>query len=204
MTGENAYPGFAAPTVGTNEFNELNFIIRSILAGVSTALPVLVKAVTNAGTVEAPGFVDVQPMVAQIDSRGQVMPHGTIYNIPYVRLQGGGNAVIIDPVVGDIGLCVFASRDISAVKANKAPSQPGSRRQFSMADGVYIGGLLNTVPTSYIRFKANGDIVMKPTATVAVIGTLTATVDVIAAGKSLKLHTHGGVTTGGGTSGPPS
>jgi len=36
-----------------------------------------------------------------------------------------------------------------------------------------------------------------------VAGTLTATTDVIGGGKSLKLHTHGGVTAGGGTSGPP-
>lgn len=34
-------------------------------------------------------------------------------------------------------------------------------------------------------------------------GTITGTTDVIGGGKSLKTHTHSGITTGGGTSGPP-
>lgn len=38
---------------------------------------------------------------------------------------------------------------------------------------------------------------------VEVIGTVTATVDVVGGGKSLKTHKHTGVQTGGGVSGPP-
>lgn len=201
---EDAYAGFEALASATSEYNQLAFVARMIMSGMATTTLVQVKAVTNTGLVAAAGSVDVQPLVAQLDGKGQATPHGIVYGLPYFRLQGGANALIVDPVVGDIGLCVFASHDISSVKVNKAPSNPGSRRRFDMADGLYIGGMLNGVPTNYIRFKANGDIVIKPAATVAVIGTLTATVDVIAAGKSLKLHTHGGVTTGGGTSGPPS
>ena len=41
------------------------------------------------------------------------------------------------------------------------------------------------------------------TGDIAVVGTLTASVDVVAAGKSLVTHQHGGVDTGSGTSGPP-
>lgn len=210
MNEENDYAGFQSATSGTSEYNQIDFIVRSILAGMATATLVEVKSVTNAGEVAPVGSVDVQPMVAQVDARGQPMPHGTIFNVPYMRMQGGTNAVILDPKVGDIGICVFASRDISSVKVNKAPSNPGSRRQFGMSDALYVGGILNGTPTNYIRFKDNGDIVIKPASTVAVIGnvtvtgTVTATVDVVGGGKSLKTHTHGGVTTGGGTSGPPS
>lgn len=41
------------------------------------------------------------------------------------------------------------------------------------------------------------------TGDVGVTGTVTASVDVVGGGKSLKTHTHGGVQTGAGTTGPP-
>jgi phage baseplate assembly protein V len=41
------------------------------------------------------------------------------------------------------------------------------------------------------------------TGNITVTGTLTATTDVIGGGKSLKTHTHSGVTPGGGTTGAP-
>ena len=81
---------------------------------------VQVVAVTNDGGVEPVGFVDVHPMVAQVDGKGQPTPHGVIYGLPYIRVQGGSNAVILDPQVGDIGLAVFCAQDISKVKATKA------------------------------------------------------------------------------------
>lgn len=138
-----------------SDFNAMDFIARQAVSKLATTTLVLVKAVTNAG-VSAVGFVDVQPMVAQIDGRGQPTAHGTIHNVPYMRLQGGARAVILDPVVGDIGIAVFGSRDLSAVKANRAPSNPGSRRQFDMADALYLGGVLNGVPTEYVRFFSGG------------------------------------------------
>ena len=108
------------------------------------------------------GFVDVVPMVNQIDGAGNATPHTTIYNIPYLRMQGGANAVILDPQPGDIGICVFASRDISKVKATKAQGNPGSYRNYSFADGMYMGGLLNGTPTQYVEFSAAGINVTSP------------------------------------------
>lgn len=235
------YSGFDALPTGTSEWNQMDFAVRQILAGVKTAELVLVEAVRPPGGELAPvGFVDVRPMVAQLDAKGQAVPHGTIYNLPYTRIQGGANAVVIDPQPGDIGIAVFCGRDISSVKQTKKPGNPGSLRKFDWADGVYIGGTLNGTPTQYIRFTAEGiEIVSPSTVTirapdmlldgdvmvtgsvtadgdivtggaveaggnVTVGGTLVTTGDVTAAGKSLATHTHGGVTTGGGTSGPPS
>jgi len=194
---------------GGSDFAQTEFVIKSILNRTATATLVLVVAVTNAGEVAPVGFIDVQPMVAQLDGKGQPTPHGIIHNVPYLRLQGGQNAVIMDPVVGDIGIAVFGSHDLSSVKSNKAPSNPGSRRRFSMADALYIGGVLNGVPARYIRFKSDGDVEIKPAAKVTILGdldvtgTVTATVDVLADGISLHDHTHGGVDTGSGDTGPP-
>lgn len=138
-----------------NDFAGQKYIIESILNRIQTVTLVQVKAV-NATGVGAVGTVDIQPMVAQLDGNGKAFPHSTIYNIPYFRLQGGKNAVIIDPQVGDIGMCGFCSRDISSVKANKSPSNPRTLRKYDYADGLYFGGFLNGTPSQYVYFKGSG------------------------------------------------
>lgn len=208
---DGSYAGQQTYADAGSEFATVAFIVNSIMNRKATATLVQVKTVTNGGgAVAAVGFVDVQPMVNQLDGRGQPTPHGIIHNVPYFRLQGGDCAVIIDPKVGDIGLAVFASHDISSVKNNKAISNPGSRRRFSMADGLFLGAFLSQAPTNYIRFDSSGDIELKPAATVRIIGdlhatgTITADTDVIADTISGKTHTHGGVQSGSGTTDPPS
>lgn len=151
-----SYAGTRDNADDTSQFNQIAFVVRQILARSATTTLVQVKKVTNAGGISAVGFVDVQPMVHQIDGNGDPTPHGIIHNIPYLRLQGGTSAVIIDPVVGDIGMASFASHDISQVKRTKKPANPGSRRRFDWADGLYHGGMLNGTPSQYIAFSANG------------------------------------------------
>jgi hypothetical protein len=210
LTDSRNYSGAADYSSGTSELNRLDFVVRRILGQLATTTLVKVVAVHASGELAPVGMLDVQPMVAQLDGKGQATPHGTIHNVPYFRLQGGVNAVIIDPAVGDIGIAVFASHDVSGVKTTKTEGNPGSRRRFSMADALYIGGVLNGTPTHYIRFDSAGDIFLKPAATVTitgdlhVTGTATADVDVVGGGKHLKTHTHSGVTSGSGTSGQPS
>ena len=215
MSDDQSYAGGQKIHSATDEANLMDFFIRSIMGRNATATLVQVKAVTNTGAVAAVGLIDVQPMVAQLDGKGKATPHGIIHNVPYARMQGGTAAFILDPVVGDIGIAVFASHDISSVKNNKAPANPGSRRRFDWADALYVGGVLNGVPAQYIRFTSSGDVEIKPATKVTVLGdlavtgdatvskTLTATTDVVGGGKSLKGHLHTGVTSGGGVSGPP-
>lgn len=138
----------------SNSYNEMLFVIRQKMAELQTALPVKVVAVKPNN--EHTGFVDVQPLVQQISADSTVVDHGIIYNVPYFRIQGGINGIIIDPAVGDIGLCDFCSRDISAVKNAKQIAPPASRRMHSFSDAVYIGGFLNKAPTRFIEFNDNG------------------------------------------------
>lgn len=156
--------GYQSPGDSSSEFRGLMHIIESVFARKATATLVQVKGVTNAGGVSPVGYVDILPLVNQTDGQGNAVPHGIIYHCPYHRLQGGGNAVIIDPQVGDIGIAVFASRDISSVVANKAQANPGSRRRFDMNDGLYIGGVLNGTPTQYVEFSTAGIKIHSPTA----------------------------------------
>ena len=144
----------------------LEFFIQQALNGVQTVSIVRVEAVSNAGELSPVGTVAVKPLVQQMTGEREAVDHGIIYNIPYFRIQGGTDAVIIDPKIGDIGICVFCSRDSSAVKATKKEAPPGSYRTFNWADGMYIGGFLNGVPEQYIRFSASGIEVVTSTNTI--------------------------------------
>lgn len=203
------YSGFKNPGDGTNELNAQAFFIQSTLAKVRTVALVKIISVTNSGGITPVGFVDMQPLVNQIDNSGNKIPHGILYQCPYFRLQGGSNAIILDPQIGDIGIAVFADRDISTVITNKAYANPGSRRKFDMADGLYLGGVLNGTPAQYVAFSASGIAITSPThltinANVQINGTVIVTGgDVVADGISLKTHTHTGITPGGSNTGGP-
>lgn len=141
----------------TSDHNAFNFIVKQRLSRVRTGIPVSVVAVHDGG-VGPPPTVDVQPLVNQIDGVGNQTAHGKIFGVPVLRVQGGKNAIIMDPVVNDIGWLSIADRDISAVKANKGKqSNPGSYRRHNLADGVYIGAILNPAnPTQYVQFTTDG------------------------------------------------
>lgn len=218
--------GYMQPSDGATEYSAHAFVIKSIIGKLATTALVKVVAVTNNGGVSPVGFVDVQPMVNQMDGAGNPTPHATIHNMPYFRLQGGANAIIIDPVVGDIGAAVFCSRDISQVKRTKAIANPGSAARFDWSDGLYIGGFLNGVPTAFVQFMSNGNIqvtspgqvsMTAPTivlngavtvhGSVAATGSVTAVGNVVAGqgtGSQVELIDHLHSAAGGtGTSGPP-
>lgn len=145
------------PNDFANEFNVICFIVRQMTARMDTMKLVKVMAVAGGGgAIAAAGTVDVLPLVNQVDGNMNSTPHGTVYGIPWWRLQGGDGAVIVDPAVGDIGYVTVSDRDISSVKANRAQANPGSARRFDIADGVYVGGVLNGPPTQYLVFTANG------------------------------------------------
>ena len=149
MTAQ-AFPAWQELTSGNSPTNAIKFMIKQAMAQASHVTIVLVKAV-HGGGVAAPPTVDVQPMVAQIDQQGNAQAHGTIYGLPTMRIQGGANAIIIDPQVGDIGVCVFADRDISSAVANQAPANPGSWRRFDWSDGIYLYSIGQTTPTQYVE-----------------------------------------------------
>lgn len=215
MSGHN---GFQDYQDNGSDFYAHSFVIKGILNRIATTALVQVVKVTNAGELSPVGLVDVLPMVNQLDGEGNPTPHQVIHNLPYFRLQGGTNAIILDPQVNDIGAAIFCSRDISAVKRTKAAGNPGSARKMDWADGLYIGGFLNGVPVQRIGFSADGITVVSPTkitltapsveidataglvihANTAVTGTLTDNGHDVGS-----THRHTGTQTGSGISGIP-
>lgn len=203
----------------TSEINAHTFLVQQMLGRISTSTPVKVVAVYPAAVGDQTaslGTVDVLPLVNQQDGAGKITKHQTVYGIPYSRIQGGKSAIIMDPKVGDRGLLVSASRDISSVKTNRAQANPGSRRRFSLSDGMFVGGFLNDKPTNYIqvddvlgvvittpkdlKITVSGTTTINSTGnvnitapTVAVTGNITATGSIIAGsggGDQVNVQTH--------------
>ena len=170
--------------------------------------------------------VDVEPLVHQIDGAGVAVPHGTIHNLPFFTLRAGPAAIRAVPVVGDIGMASFCHSDTSSVRATKDAAPPPSRRRFDWADGLYLGGFLGPTATTWIDVQ-DGQVEVKATTVkltgaveiagdtqitgsltvsedITSSGAITATGEVTGNGKALSTHTHGGVTAGTATTGPPS
>lgn len=187
---------------GTSSYNTFNYLTRNLINDVATAIPVKVVGV-QAGTGSV-GYVDVLPLVTFVSGANKAVQPVNLYHLPYCRIQGGNAAIIVDPIVGDKGLAIFAQADCSTVNADTTePQQPGSKRTHSQSDGFYLGGFLNQSPSCFIELKQDNTIVLTANSGITINGTVTVNGDVVANGISLTSHTHGGVETGGGsTSGP--
>lgn len=158
----DTYPGRHTPATPASEHSVREFHIQQVLSRARFATLVQVKKVTNTGTVEKTGTVDVIPLVNMQDGQGKNFKHVQMYNLPYFRLGAGDKAVIMDPKVDDIGIAVFADRDISTVKKTRKQGPPGSRRRNSMADGLFIGIYLGDKPKCYVRFTDDDKIIVSP------------------------------------------
>jgi len=189
------YAGQAGFNTSGTQYQDLDFLIRQIIAGKAFAAIVKVVSVSGGG-LSTPSIVAVQPMVNQQDFLGNQVPHGVIYNIPCFRLQGGAGAFIIDPVAGDIGQAIICDRDISNVKITGAVSPPGSWRQHSWSDGCYFGGFLNQAPSQYVQITQSG-INIVSTGQINISASGGTTID----GKPFLTHKHTGVMTGGSNTG---
>lgn len=163
MPDDAGYYGTQRPDDASGEYNALAFVVKTILNGRNFCAWVKVVNVDAPGGLALAGTVDVQPLVNQLDGQGQPVPHGVVNDLPYFRAQGGTNAIILDPQVGDIGLCVFADRDSSGVQSARDAANPGSFRRNDMADGFYLGGMLNAVPDQYVMFTEDGISIVSPT-----------------------------------------
>lgn len=149
----------ATPSDLVDEYNSLIYIINSEIKKINTADLVRVIAVNE-------GTIDVQPLLGSIRADGSMNETSPIYNVRYFQWQFGLNKIKAIPAIGDIGLLVCCKRDISNIENGNV----GSFRQFSLADGIYIGGIegLNQPATQSIEFSENN---------LKIIGTGTITVE---------------------------
>lgn len=128
-----------------DNYNALIYIINSEIKKINTADLVRVIAINDDNT------IDVQPLLGSIRADGSMNETSPVYGVRYFQWQFGLNKIKATPAIGDIGLIVCCKRDISNVENGNV----GSFRQFSLADGIYIGGIegLNQEPVQTIEFK---------------------------------------------------
>lgn len=144
-------------TDGQSETGATNFVIEKMLRQVYTVLPVSVQSVEQPDPTGEVGFVDVVPLIRQVDGEGKAIAVSSLYRLPFFRAQCGKNAVIVNPQPGDKGLALFSMRDVSVLKSSRSgPVQPGSRRYMSAADGFYLGGFLNPAAERYVMIDDEG------------------------------------------------
>lgn len=134
---------------GNGEYDAMLYVINQVLGGAHHCSLVRVVAVDGPS-------VDVQPLVNMTDGQGNAIAHGVVNGLRFVRMQGGDSAIIIDPKVGDTGLAVICDNDVSSAVATGDFANPGSMRRNDLADGFYLGGVLNGTPTQYIEFSDAG------------------------------------------------
>lgn len=118
--------------------------------------------------------------------------------------SAGEEVVVLCPA-GEIGSGVIL-RGLS--NTDNPPSGSTLTELVKFADGAVLSydpeahQLAFTLPAgATLAIEATGGVTID--GDVSVTGTLTASVDVVGGGKSLKDHTHTGVQGGSGTSGPP-
>ncbi len=211
--------GLLAPWSTWGKYNNTEFVITQLLSKLQTATLVKVLSCTNEGDISPVGTVNVQPLVNQLDSAGNPFPHTTIFNVPYFRLGSvAGNAIILDPSPGDLGLCCFASRDLTSAIKNQDVANPGSARKYDFSDALYVGLMVGGgIPSQYVRFNSSGIEIVSPseiTIKAPTInlegninqtdGTITAETDVLGGSSSISLvnHKHTSETPGSPTSPP--
>lgn len=158
------------PNTTSSDYNSLLFSIWQQLAQINTSELALVVAVNENAT------LDVKPLLRSLNPNDEAVEPAVIYNIPYLRLQAGGNAFKIMPQVGDMGLIGYCQRDISGVLAQKGLANPQSHRKFSNSDAVYICSVAHLAkePVRYLEINdsqmtINGDVPLNITATQATV-----------------------------------
>lgn len=148
-------------TDGASDLQVILAAARSLIERIDVMKLVKVTAIhPGKGTPPVGGIVDVQLLVSQIDGAGNPVQHGIVFGIPVFRLQAGPWAIIADPAVGDYGFLVCADRDSSLVLKQPGIANPGSRRRYSVSDGVYLGGVgsMNPAPTAYLQLNSDGSL----------------------------------------------
>ena len=224
---DTSTPSWLRPDSVTSQTQALDFYVKLLMGQANHAFLAKVVACSNAGQAAPPGTVDVMPLLNQFKADGTIVPPSPVYGLPYVRVQSGQSAIICDPIPNvDIGIAIVCDRDISSLKTNFDTSNPGSFRQNSKSDGIFIClALGQTVPTQYIQFLMDAmgnpmginivtpmaitwqasNTTLDATGDVTFNGTGKFTGDVTASGNNISVenHTHGGVQSGSAQTDPP-
>jgi len=215
-----------------NEEETLRLAMASLQARVWTALPGIVQSF-DAAKMTCRVLPTINGRARNPDGTYRSVAMPTLLDCPVMFPGGGGATLTFPVKAGDECLVVFSSRCIDAWWSSGKALDPPEYRMHNLSDGFALVGVRSqprafAVNTSKVELRSDDGAtyvqldpagkVVKVTApnginlngvTIDSSGnlncpaTVTATTDVVGGGKHLKTHTHSGVTTGGGVTGPP-
>lgn len=176
------------------------------LKNIMVFLPVQVVKIYGDST------VDVKPMIYND------IPLPIINRVPIQHLGSSqSNSIKLKVKKGDHGIIFLSQMDLSNYMETGKDSKCETSEAFNLTNAIYCpflqwvnGGVSSAISDMEIEMPLTtwkGDINLTGNLVVNgninCTGTVTATVDVVGGGISLKTHTHGGVQTGGGNTGGP-
>lgn len=200
--------------------------------GIWTAMPAIVQSV-NLTAMTLVAQLAIQGRVLNSDGTETYVNIAPIQDVPICFPSAGGFTITLPIAAGDEVLLVFASRCIDSWWQNGGFANVAMEfRMHDLSDGFAIPGprsqtrlvgsisttdlqIRNDAGSTFISIDAAGNINLTSpgginidgpatfTGDVMVTGKVTATGEVEGNGIMLSTHTHSGVTSGGGTSGPP-
>ncbi|MCH5202385.1 MAG: hypothetical protein J1F17_04175 [Oscillospiraceae bacterium] len=145
------------PGAISNDFAAIQEIIKQYLNDYLFTCT-FVKVV---GVGENSQFVNVQPVIQNVATNGEIIPLSDgdiIYNVPMLTMYGDNCEISLNAAIGDLGLIIACRQDISKFKQTKQAASIGSRRMFSFSDGVYLPLSFNARQPGVI--VKNGDSVL--------------------------------------------
>lgn len=131
--------------VDNNDFNQMDFLIRTNLLKLNTLKICKVEAVNEDNT------LDVSNMIFQVDAFGKTLQPALLKSLPIMAIQGGTSGIQIVYHTGDIVICGFCDRDIQSVKRSKKQAAPATRALSPLTSGVVLGAVLFTNPIVKIK-----------------------------------------------------
>ena len=137
-----------------DDYGSLIYIVESIVNKVNTVEVVKVVSVNKDENNNYDGTLNVIPIVKRVNAEGVAVEESVIYGVRYFGWQFGDCAIEALPKENDIGFIVVSKRDITAIESGRV----ASNREYCLADGIYIGGIVgfNQTPKNYIKFTQDG------------------------------------------------
>lgn len=213
----------ANPSLNPADDGSLTGMLRQVLGkflqGVDDMIPAKVIAFDR-----ATNRAQVQPLIKMITTSGELVSRANVASVPVFQFSGGGFVLNFPLNAGDYGWLKATDRDMSLFIQSFKESEPNTFRKHSFEDSVFFPDIMRgyTIPSEDLenavwqnysgsvrislwpnKIKMTAPLIELETTTLDVLGTITAGVDVITNGISLKDHRHSGVQTGGGNTGTP-
>lgn len=223
---------YNAPAVDPGNDDSLAGVFRSVLAKFLQQTDDMLPAVVIAYD-RATNRATVRPQIMLGTTEGQKVSRPQIASVPVLNIGGGGFVLSFPIKPGDLGWIKASDRDLSLYFQGGPEKEewPHTKRMHSFSDGLFIPDVLRGVTIDgedaervvlqtvdgetrialapgLVKVTTGGTVevdapTVHMTGDLQVDGSITAQGEVTGNGIQLSTHVHGGVQSGGSTTGGP-